>query len=177
MGAQACRALPSGPEWATPRRFFEAMQRRFGPFDLDPAATPENAKAPRFYTRDTDGLRQPWPGRVWCNPPYGRGGVVGSWVQKAHAEVAAGRAEVVVALVPASTDTAWWHDHAMEAAEIHFVRTRLNFNDGTTRGTFPSAVIVFRRGYAGLPSFHAMTRDGEAPTAQENGAGGARDGR
>lgn len=70
--------------WATPPGFAE----RYGPFDLDPAADASNARAPAFYTREQDGLAQPWHGRVWLNPPYGR--EIGKWVAKAVAEIQRG---------------------------------------------------------------------------------------
>ena len=66
-------------EWETPQILFQALDREFG-FDLDVCATPENAKCRLYYTRNQDGLRMPWSGTVWCNPPYGR--KIGSWVKK-----------------------------------------------------------------------------------------------
>ena len=72
--------------WATPQRFFDELDREFH-FELDVCATPENAKCRRFYTKEQDGLAQPWTGQVWCNPPYGR--EIGKWVKKAF-ETAAG---------------------------------------------------------------------------------------
>jgi DNA N-6-adenine-methyltransferase (Dam) len=76
---------------------------------LDVAATAENAKCSRFFTRKENGLAQPWQGRVFCNPPYGR--EIGRWVQKAWQSAQAGACELVVCLVPARVDTAWWHDY------------------------------------------------------------------
>lgn len=67
-------------EWSTPQHVFDALNDEFR-FTLDPAATKENAKCPRFYTVEQDGLAQDWSGeRVFCNPPYGR--VIGQWVEK-----------------------------------------------------------------------------------------------
>ena len=60
-------------EWPTPAWLVDQLAAEFGPFDLDPAATASNAKAPAFYTGEDDGLAQPWSGRVFCNPPYGAG--------------------------------------------------------------------------------------------------------
>lgn len=75
-------------EWATPRAFFEALDKEFH-FTLDPCATAENAKCAKFYTKETDGLAQSWRGeRVFCNPPYGR--EIGKWVKKAHEETVGG---------------------------------------------------------------------------------------
>lgn len=92
----------ASPEWPTPQWLVDSLAAEFGPFDTDPAATAYNAKAPVFYTEQDDGLAQPWKGRVWLNPPYGR--TIGTWMAKACAEVANGNAERVVTLPPARVD-------------------------------------------------------------------------
>lgn len=133
-------------EWATPKRLFEAFHDEFD-FTLDAAATPANAKCDRFYTKEQDSLSQPWDGRVWCNPPYGP--KMGRWIEKGYLEFAQGRAEVVVFLVPARTDTIWWHEYALKATEIRFCKGRIRFEGaGSMRATFPSVAIIFRRGAA-----------------------------
>lgn len=126
-------------EWTTPQAFFDGVNARFA-FTLDVCATPENAKCPAYYTQKEDGLRQPWHGRVWCNPPYGRG--IGRWVERAWRTVQAGEAELAVCLVPARTDTTWWHEWASRA-EVEFLRGRLCFGAGNA-APFPSALLVFR---------------------------------
>lgn len=125
--------------WATPQKFFNRLDLEFG-FDLDVCATPDNAKCKRFYSEQDNGLVQPWRGVCWMNPPYGR--VIPKWVKKAYEEAQGGA--TVVCLLPARTDTGWWHSYAMRANEIRFVRGRLYFNDGCGRAPFPSAVVVFR---------------------------------
>jgi DNA N-6-adenine-methyltransferase (Dam) len=82
--------------------FFRQVEAEFGPFDLDPCAAPQTAKAPKFYTRAEDGLIQPWFGRVWLNPPYSQ---KGRWAQAACYWIEHG-AELIVALLPARTDSA-----------------------------------------------------------------------
>lgn len=77
------------------------------------------------------------------NPPYGR--QIGNWVKKAT-EAAAARKATVVCLLPARTDTAWWHDYVMKANEIRLIRGRLKFGDGKGSAPFPSAIVVFRKG-------------------------------
>jgi site-specific DNA-methyltransferase (adenine-specific) len=58
--------------WATPQEFFDALDREFR-FELDVCALPDNAKCPRYFTPDDDGLAQSWaPAVCWMNPPYGR---------------------------------------------------------------------------------------------------------
>ena len=126
-------------EWATPLDFFQALDREFG-FDLDVCATPSNAKCKRYYTRHEDGLVQPWFGTCWCNPPYGR--EISLWVEKAMRSAKEGRA-TVVCLVPARTDTKWWHDYVSQAAEVRFVKGRLKFGGHKNSAPFPSAVVVF----------------------------------
>lgn len=130
------------PEWETPAALFKELDSDLGPFNLDVAANAWNAKCPTFFTEDQDGLSQPWTGRVWCNPPYGR--TIGKWVEKARDAALSGSAEVVVCLLPARTDTAWWHDFIMtDAAEVRFIRGRVKFG-GQGPAPFPSAVVVFR---------------------------------
>ena len=136
------------PEWPTPPGTFAALAAEFGPFDLDPAATADNAKAPMFYTMADDGLSQPWKGRVWLNPPYGK--TIPRWMAKAAAEAADGRAELVCCLVPARPDTRWWREATSAAALVRFLPGRIRF--GTDPAPFPSAVIVFGR----LPGRHGI---------------------
>lgn len=125
-------------EWETPQDFFDALDGEFG-FGLDVCATPENAKCPRYYTREDDGLAREWRGVCWMNPPYGR--AIGRWVRKAYESARDGA--TVVCLVPARTDTAWWHDYATRADEIRFVRGRLKFGGAKHNAPFPNAVLVF----------------------------------
>lgn len=124
--------------WATPIDFFNKMSEQHGPFDMDVCANSENAKAQIFFTQEIDGLQQEWRGKCWMNPPYGR--TIGLWMKKAF-EASLGGAKVVC-LVPARTDTAWWHDYAMKG-EITFIRGRLKFGDAVNSAPFPSAVVVF----------------------------------
>lgn len=126
-------------EWSTDPAVFAELNAEFG-FDLDPCATPDNAKCSRFFTREDDGLGQQWTGRVFMNPPYGR--EIWLWMRKAW-KASQTTAELVVCLVPARTDTAWWHDFASRG-EIRFVRGRLRFGGVTNSAPFPSAVVVFR---------------------------------
>lgn len=126
-------------DWATPPWVFRELDAEFG-FELDVCATPENAKCARYFTRDDDGLAQEWRGVCWMNPPYGE--TIGRWMEKALASSKAGA--TVVCLVPARTDTAWWHDYAAKG-EVRFLRGRLTFGNAKNPAPFPSAVVVFRR--------------------------------
>lgn len=125
-------------EWATPRDRFAEWKQEFGPFTLDAAATAENAVCDNHYSQADDGLAQEWSGNVWCNPPYS---TVAKWVQKGYESALAGA--TVVMLVPARTDTRWWHDWAIRG-EIRYLKGRLKFGDATNSAPFPSALIIFR---------------------------------
>lgn len=126
-------------QWATPQAFFDEWHAMFN-FTLDVCADAENAKCPRFFDRSTNGLSQDWSLDVcWMNPPYGR--EIGRWVQKAHVESTKGA--TVVCLLPARTDTAWWHDYVLPFAKVTFIRGRLKFGNASTGAPFPSAVAVF----------------------------------
>ncbi len=127
-------------DWATPQAFFDKLNDEFN-FTLDPCCTHESAKCEKHYTVEDDGLSKSWSGEtVFMNPPYGR--EIGRWMEKAHMEASAGA--LVVCLVPSRTDTEWWHEHAMCADEVRFVRGRLKFGDGANSAPFPSAVVVFK---------------------------------
>lgn len=124
--------------WATPQDFFDKLNAEFG-FETDVCALPENAKCPVFYTPEIDGLKQTWGGVCWMNPPYGR--EIGKWMQKAYESSLSGA--TVVCLVPARTDTKWFHDFAM-MGEIRFIKGRLKFGGSKNSAPFPSAIVIFR---------------------------------
>lgn len=125
-------------EWETPPEFFKKLDDKYH-FTLDVCATENNAKCAKYYTREEDGLVQDWSGNCWMNPPYGR--EIGKWVKKAYETSLSGEG-TVVCLLPARTDTAWWHDYCMKG-EITFVRGRLKFGGSPNSAPFPSAVVVF----------------------------------
>ena len=123
--------------WSTPQDLFDRLNERWS-FDIDVCATADNAKCPRYFTEADDGLSQRWGGHCWMNPPYGR--TIGLWMAKAWRSAVGGT--VVVCLVPARTDTAWWHDYAMKG-QIEFLRGRLKFGGHKNSAPFPSAIVVF----------------------------------
>jgi phage N-6-adenine-methyltransferase len=122
-GLMAVHYSSNTDEWATPQDFFDVVHAEFG-FDLDACALPSSAKCERYFAPEQDGLAQDWTGTVWMNPPYGD--VIGRWVQKAHESALAGA--TVVCLVPARTDTAWFHDYCLPG-EVRLIRGRLRFGD------------------------------------------------
>lgn len=128
-------------EWATPQEFFDELNEELH-FTLDPAANEENHKCETFFTKEQDGLTRRWEGHtVFCNPPYGR--EIGKWVQKAWEEHKT-NGNTVVMLLPARTDTRWFHEFVYGKSEIRFVRGRLKFGNATNSAPFPSMVVVWR---------------------------------
>ena len=127
--------------WATPQAFYDQLNAEFG-FTLDPCALPDNAKCAKFFTPEDDGLAQDWSGeRVFCNPPYGR--KIAAWVKKCHDEAQKGA--LVVMLIPARTDTSYFHDYIYHKAEIRFVRGRLKFGNAEQGAPFPSMVVIYNK--------------------------------
>ena len=127
--------------WATPDDFFDMIVEKYGPFDVDVCASPDNAKCSVYYTKEQDGLKQMWSGKCWMNPPYGR--EIGKWVEKAALSKAK-----VVALLPARTDTKWFHKYIYkkESVEIQFLMGRLKFGNASNSAPFPSMLVIFNKG-------------------------------
>lgn len=124
-------------QWSTPKDFYDKLNSIFS-FTLDPCSSDTNHKTERYFTPKDNGLAQSWDGeRVFMNPPYGRG--IGDWVEKASKAKA-----LVVCLVPARTDTRWWHQHvAGGGADVHFLPGRLKFGDSKNSAPFPSAILIY----------------------------------
>lgn len=138
-------------DWETPQDFFDDLDKEFN-FTLDVCAKPKNTKCNYYIERDS--LERSWGAYAtsgkyknvcWMNPPYGRH--VGSWVEKAYRESLDGA--TVVCLLPARTDTKWWHNYCMKG-DIRFIKGRIKFVDSDNRTSkpqpapFPSAVVVFK---------------------------------
>ena len=128
--------------WATPPDFFRELDKEFH-FDLDPAADDTNHKCDKYFTVVEDGLSQEWGGHnVFCNPPYGR--EIGKWVEKAY-QTNKESGDLVVMLLPARTDTKWFHDFIYKKAEIRFVKGRLKFGGSKSGAPFPSMVVIYKK--------------------------------
>jgi site-specific DNA-methyltransferase (adenine-specific) len=144
-------------DYETPRSLVASLSLAFGPFDVDVAATEANKKAPRCFTPEVDGLRQDWTGlRAFMNPPYGM--ATAAWVRKAATEKAR-----TTCILPARTDTRWFHDYIWDAEHhrprpnvvaFRLLKGRIKFEiDGKpvldpktgkpAGGKFPSMVVVF----------------------------------
>lgn len=150
--------------WETPQQFFEKYHAIHN-FQTDVCATSENAKCLKFYTKEQDALTQEWEGSCWMNPPYGDAQLpckikcnkklcaqrgfhnykyvpgISDWMKKAYESSRKGAK--VVCLVPARTDTKWWHEYAAKGV-IEFIRGRIKFGNHKNSAPFPSAVVVFQ---------------------------------
>ena len=125
--------------WSTPQYLFDELNKEFN-FTIDVCAIPENAKCQKFYTPDIDGLQQKWDGVCWCNPPYGRS--IGKWVEKSYEEYCKGN--IIVMLLPARTDTKWFHNYIYGKAEIRFIKGRLKFGNSKNSAPFPSMICIYK---------------------------------
>ena len=151
--------------WRTPPDLFRALDQEFH-FELDAAATWANALCRRYWTKKDDALTKPWDGPTYCNPPYGR--EIAGFVKKAVEEAA--RGEMVVMLLPARTDTRWWHDYVMQAAEIRLIKGRLQFLGAPSSAPFPSVVAVFSPEAGVAPRMRVMAKDDEGDWVTYSGA-------
>lgn len=129
-------------EWTTPQEIFEDLNKEFK-FNLDPCATEENHKCERFFTQKDNGLSKNWGGcRVFCNPPYSK---ISAWVKKAWSE-STKENTLVVLLIPARTDTKYFHEYINNRSEVRFIKGRLKFGESKNSAPFPSMVVIFRSG-------------------------------
>ncbi len=128
--------------WATPQAYFDKVAKEFS-FTLDACATAENAKVAKYYSPEENSLVQDWSNEViWMNPPYGRG--IDAWIAKASDATTKG--STVVALLPARTDTRYFHRYIYQQpnVEIHFLAGRLKFGAAKNAAPFPSMLVIFK---------------------------------
>ena len=126
--------------WSTPNDFFDKLNDEFH-FTLDPCSTHENAKCYKHFTEEENGLLQDWGNEVvFCNPPYGR--QIKYWVKKAYEESQKDNTNIVM-LIPARTDTIYFHEYIYHKAEIRFIKGRLKFGNAKNSAPFPSMVVIF----------------------------------
>ena len=158
-GTQRVMFSSKSKEWGTPQQFFDEVNKKYK-FTLDCCASEDNAKCEKHYTMEDDALGKDWSGNiVWMNPPYGRG--ISRWIRKAFSE-SRKPGTTVVCLVPARTDTVWWHEYCMKADEVRFIKGRLAFEEGGVSqdaAPFPSALVVFSNEPPGL-SVYPMNKNG-----------------
>jgi site-specific DNA-methyltransferase (adenine-specific) len=144
--------------WSTPTELFSILNDEFN-FTLDAAASDLTAKCKKYYTQITDGLKHSWEGEVvFCNPPYNEGNktrdTLRNWVEKCFRESLYPNTKVV-ALIPASVDTTYFHDFIWNKAEVRFIKGRVRFFDaqGNRRDSPPFASMVAIWGEGVTPTF------------------------
>ena len=129
-------------EWETPLDLYNKLNNIYK-FTLDPCCTKESSKCDKYYTKEDNGIIEDWSNEVvFMNPPYGR--QIGLWIEKAYKESLKGA--IVVCLIPARTDTKYWHNFIFKyAKQILFIKGRISFINGNKKAPapFPSAIIEF----------------------------------
>ena len=130
--------------WATPQAFFDMLDKHFH-FELDVCASEDNHKCLNYFDKTDNGLEKNWSKVNWLNPPYGK--VIGDWIKKAYEESKKGC--TVVCLVPARTDTKWFHNYCFNYGEVIFIKGRLKFGNSNNSAPFPSALVIFGGGNEG----------------------------
>jgi phage N-6-adenine-methyltransferase len=126
-------------EWYTPDDTFQELSDKYGPFDLDVAASALNTKCKRFFTKEDIAFTKKWEGVVWCNPPYKN---LLEWVMYAWHQVKYGNAKRVVMLLPSHTSTEWFH-FALEHGKVEFIKGKLKFGGAKGVPFTGSVVVVF----------------------------------
>jgi phage N-6-adenine-methyltransferase len=126
-------------DWQTPPEVLRPALAVLGSVDLDPASDGANVPAARHFTKADDGLRCEWRGRVWLNPPYGRGGVTLRWVAKLVNEYEAGRTTEAIALLPGRPGSKWFE--ALGAFPLCFWSGRVRFIGAEDDAPFPSVLF------------------------------------
>ena len=130
--------------WSTPQDLFDSLNKEFN-FTLDPCADANNFKCSKYYTKEDDGLTKSWVNdRVFCNPPYGR--KIGEWVKKGYysKQLSSNYNCIVVMLLPARTDTKWFHEYILGKADIRFLKGRLKFGNQKNPAPFPSMIVIYK---------------------------------
>ena len=154
--------------WCTPQDFFDKLNKEFN-FTLDPCATEKSTKCIKYFTAIDDGLKQDWSNNiVFVNPPYGRN--IGKWVKKCYEESLKGNT-IVVLLIPARTDTKYFHNYILNKASIRFIKGRLTFwdldgekyckkaFDSMTPAPFPSMIVIYDRNKDNIISGYNKTKE------------------
>jgi len=129
-------------DWETPQDLYEELDKEFN-FNLDPCSSDSNHKCDKYFTIEDNGLEQDWRGHnVFVNPPYGR--QIKHWVEKSYNEGQKPNTTVVM-LIPARTDTRYFHDYIYHKAEIRFIKGRLKFSESKNSAPFPSMIVIFKK--------------------------------
>jgi site-specific DNA-methyltransferase (adenine-specific) len=144
--------------WETPQWLFDELNAKYS-FNLDPCCTAETAKCNKFFAKETNGLNQSWAGHtVFMNPPYGR--EIGQWMKKAYLEALQPNT-LIVCLVPARVDTAWWCDYATRG-DVYFFQGRLKFGSAKNGAPFPSALVIFGSNHTSELQYYTASTGAQA---------------
>lgn len=125
-------------KWNTPIDFYNKLNNLYS-FDLDPCSDNNNLKTKNFYTEKENGLIQKWKGNVFCNPPYSN---IKQWVKKCSEEKY--NCNIIVLLIPARTDTKYFHEYIYNQCDIEFIKGRLKFGNSKNSAPFPSMLVFFK---------------------------------
>ena len=117
-------------DWKTPDVLFKELNKEFQ-FNDDPC--------PSYRPPNYDGLLAEWGTRSFVNPPYKD---IKKWIEKGYNEWRKGK--TIVFLIPARTDTKYFHEFIYPYAELRFIKGRLKFNDGKGSAPFPSMIAILK---------------------------------
>jgi len=127
-------------DWSTPQEFMDKLPVTF---DLDVCAYDSTTKAPKWFTEADDAFTKQWEGRCWMNPPYGQ--ALPKWLEKAYKESLCSYCDAIWCLIPARTDTKWFHNIACKG-KIILLKGRVSFEqNGKPVGSpaFPSMLVIY----------------------------------
>lgn len=143
MASFTGKFISTRQDWATPDVVFDLVAKEFA-FSLDAAASAETARAKLFFTEAHEALTADWGMHtVWINPPYGSGKAkLSDWIKKAWSAAQFGA--TVVMLIPARTNTSWFHDYCIRFGEVRFVRGRPKFSGASHGLPQPLCFVIFR---------------------------------
>jgi hypothetical protein len=136
-------------EYATPTSLWRPLSRAVDGFDLDPASGAESTPiASTRYTKEDNGLEQPWFGKVWVNPPFGDRSGTGTsnrelWLKKARSELSRDEVDFITFLLPVDTSTDWFHEHAVAADTICLLSSRPQFEGESVHTGFACMILVY----------------------------------
>jgi phage N-6-adenine-methyltransferase len=157
MGMFKSKFESAKQDWATPQDLFDKLHKEFD-FTFDLAADSGNAKCKNYFSKEDNALLKGWRGACWLNPPYGQkgSGKLSDWVRKSYEETKDSPDTTVVMLIPARTNTKWWHNYCMRAYEIKLICGRPKFGDAEHGLPQPLALVVFKR-HNGSPKLSSFT--------------------
>lgn len=129
-------------DWETPQDLFGPLHKEFH-FSLDVAASEENRKCDKYINENVDAMQISWGKEIcWLNPPYGRGYPLKQWVKKAYDESTKGA--TIIMLIPARTNTVWFHDYCLKYGEVRFIKGRPKFGGAIHGLPQPLCLVIFK---------------------------------